>query len=58
MWLEEEGFVDKVRNWWSSFSFMGSSSFILAKKLRALKGKLRGGTWRFLAMWGLEIRLG
>jgi hypothetical protein len=41
MWLKEEGFVDKVRAWWSSFSFMGSPSFILAKKLRALKGEIK-----------------
>ena len=41
MWLKDEGFVDKVRSWWSSFSFMGSPSFILAKKLRALKGEIK-----------------
>jgi hypothetical protein len=41
MWLKEEGFVDKVRNWWNSFSFMGSPSFILAKKLRVLKGEIK-----------------
>jgi hypothetical protein len=33
--------VDKVRSWWSSFSFMGSPSFILAKKFRALKGEIK-----------------
>jgi hypothetical protein len=41
MWLKEEGFVDKVRSWWSSFSFLGSPSFILANKLRALKGEIK-----------------
>ena len=41
MCLKEEGFVDKVGSWWSSFSFMGSPSFILAKKLRALKGEIK-----------------
>jgi hypothetical protein len=41
MWLKEEGFVDKVYSWWSLFSFTGSPSFILAKKLRALKGKIK-----------------
>jgi hypothetical protein len=41
MWLKEEGFVDKVRSWWSSFFFMGSPSFILAKKLRALKSEIK-----------------
>jgi hypothetical protein len=47
MWLKDEGFVDKVRNWWSSFSFMGFLSFILATKLRALKGKIK--------TWNLEV---
>jgi hypothetical protein len=41
MWLKEEGFVDKVRDWWGSFSFEGTSSFVLAKKLQALKGKIK-----------------
>jgi hypothetical protein len=41
MWLKEEGFVDKVSSWWSSFSFTGSPSFILAKKPRALKGEIK-----------------
>jgi hypothetical protein len=41
IWLKEEGFVNKVRSWWSSFSFMGSPSFVLAKKLRALKGEIK-----------------
>jgi hypothetical protein len=39
--------VDKVRNWWASFSFRGSASFILAKKLRALKGEIK--------RWNLEV---
>jgi hypothetical protein len=41
MWLKEGGFVDKVISWWSSFSFTGSPSFILAKKLRALKSEIK-----------------
>jgi hypothetical protein len=41
MWLKEEGFVDKVKSWWSSFYFMGSPSFILAQKLRALKEEIK-----------------
>jgi hypothetical protein len=41
MWLKEEGFVDKVNSWWSSLSFMGSPSFILDKKLSALKGEIK-----------------
>jgi hypothetical protein len=41
MWLKEEGFVDKVRDWWGSFSFEGYPSFVLAKKLQALKGEIK-----------------
>jgi hypothetical protein len=41
MWLKEEGFVDKVRVWWGSLTFEGTPSFILAKKLQALKGKIK-----------------
>jgi len=40
MWLKEAGFVDRVRQWWSSYSFQGSPSFILAQKLKALKFNL------------------
>jgi hypothetical protein len=43
MWLKEEGFVEKVRGWWTSYQFQGTPSFILAKKLRALKGDIK--TW-------------
>jgi exonuclease III len=41
MWLKEEGFVEKVRGWWNSFQFFGSSSFVLAKKMKALKWELK-----------------
>ena len=39
--VEREGFVDRVRGWWSSFQFQGSPNFILAKKLKALKGEIK-----------------
>jgi hypothetical protein len=41
MWLKEEGFVERVRRWWGSYSFSGNSSFILAKKLKALKRDIK-----------------
>jgi hypothetical protein len=41
MWLKEEGFVEKIRNWWASFQFYGTPSFVLAKKLRALKEEIK-----------------
>jgi hypothetical protein len=40
MWLKEEGFVERVRGWWDSYNFQGTPSFILAKKLKALKGDI------------------
>jgi hypothetical protein len=43
MWLKEEGFVERVRGWWALYHFQGTPSFILAKKLRALKGDIK--TW-------------
>jgi hypothetical protein len=46
MWLKEEGFVVKVRGWWDSFQFFGSPSFVLAKKLKALKWEIK--------RWNLE----
>jgi hypothetical protein len=41
MWLKEQSFVEKVGSWWGSFSFLGSPNFVLAKKLRALKGEIK-----------------
>ncbi|KAG6638742.1 hypothetical protein CIPAW_10G055400 [Carya illinoinensis] len=41
MWLAAEGFVDKVRSWWSSYMSTGNPSFILAYKLKALKEDLK-----------------
>ncbi|KAG6636642.1 hypothetical protein CIPAW_11G124900 [Carya illinoinensis] len=41
MWLEAEGFVDRVRMWWSSYSFSGTLSFVLPGKLKALKTDLK-----------------
>jgi hypothetical protein len=37
MWLKHEGFVDKVKSWWDSYSFEGLPSFVLANKLKTLK---------------------
>ena len=37
MWLKGEGFVDRVKEWWSNYQFTGSPSFVLASKLKALK---------------------
>uniref|UniRef100_A0A2N9ILC4 Reverse transcriptase domain-containing protein n=1 Tax=Fagus sylvatica TaxID=28930 RepID=A0A2N9ILC4_FAGSY len=41
MWLKTDGFLEKVQGWWSSYLFSGSPSFVLAKKLKALKEDLK-----------------
>ena len=46
MWLRVEGFMDKVKEWWQSYNFRGSPSFVIAKKLQALKYDLK--------MWNKE----
>ena len=37
MWFKTDGFVDRVQSWWNQHSFVGTPSFVLAKKLKALK---------------------
>jgi hypothetical protein len=41
MWLKEAGFVDKIHCWWSGYEFVGTPSFVLACKLKALKEDLK-----------------
>ena len=41
MWLKVEGFLDKVKSWWENYHFQGTPSYILAKKLTALKTDLK-----------------
>lgn len=38
-WLESEGFIDRIREWWSSFNFTGKPDYRLACKLKALRLK-------------------
>jgi hypothetical protein len=41
MWLKHEGFIELVKKWWMSYDFSGLPSFVLAKKLKALKADLK-----------------
>lgn len=41
MWLKIESFVDKIKQWWSSYRIHGTHSFILAGKMTALKIDLK-----------------
>uniref|UniRef100_A0A0V0HVN8 Putative ovule protein n=1 Tax=Solanum chacoense TaxID=4108 RepID=A0A0V0HVN8_SOLCH len=40
-WLNTEGFIDKIRSWWEFFCIYRKPDYILACKLKALKGKLK-----------------
>jgi hypothetical protein len=37
MWLKNEGFGALMKQWWDSYSFQGSPSFVFARKIKALK---------------------
>ena len=41
MWLKEEGFVERVWQWWNEYCFSSSPRFIMACKLKALKEDLK-----------------
>ena len=41
MWLKKEGFGGLVKQWWDSYHFQGSPSFIFAYKIKALKMNLK-----------------
>ena len=47
MWIKEEGFKDLIREWWQSFEFRGTSSYVLMEKIKALKSKLK--------VWNKEV---
>ncbi|KAG5598653.1 hypothetical protein H5410_030023 [Solanum commersonii] len=40
-WLNQEGFVERIKDWWNAFEFYGKPDYILACKLKSLKGKLK-----------------
>jgi len=41
IWFKSEGFVEQVKQWWMSFSFQSSPSFILICKLEVLKTDMK-----------------
>ena len=53
MWLKKEGFKDLLKYWWQGLNFRGSSSCILATKLKALKGILK--TWNKEVFGKVEV---
>jgi hypothetical protein len=47
MWLQAEGFVEQVKRWWDSYYVEGNLSYMMARKLIALKGDLK--------KWNVEV---
>ena len=47
MWLKFRGFKELLKGWWQNLKFLGSFSYILAAKLKALKGILKS--------WNMEV---
>ena len=41
MWLKVEGFVNLLWGWWNGYHFVGPPSYVIACKLKALKGDLK-----------------
>jgi hypothetical protein len=41
MWLKADGFKERVKEWWDSYIFYGTPSYIMACKLKALKVDLK-----------------
>ena len=54
MCLKVEGFKDIMKSWWEEDNFSGSSSFILAEKLKVLKFKLK--EWNIDIFGRVEFR--
>ena len=40
-WLQVDDFVEKVKNWWDLYHFLGTPSYKFAMKLKALMGDLK-----------------
>ena len=53
MWLKEEGLKTLVEEWWRSYEVRGTGSFVLTKKLKALKTRLK--IWSKTYFGNLEV---
>lgn len=54
MWLKNKSFNDLKRDWWWSLRFQGTSSFVVAKKLKALKLNLK--RWNREVFGNVEVQ--
>ena len=41
MWLKSDGFLNRVLQWWNSYQYSGSPSYVLVQKLKALKSDIQ-----------------
>lgn len=37
MWLQSDGFIDMLKDWWNSYTVVGTPDFMFTQKLRNLK---------------------
>ena len=54
MWLKFRGFRELLKGWWQNLKFHGSFSYILAAKLKALKGLLK--SWNMEVFGKVEVK--
>lgn len=52
MCLKSEGFVERVRQWWSSYQIDGTPSFIFASKFKVLKKDLKFWNTQYFGVIG------
>ncbi|KAJ9690749.1 hypothetical protein PVL29_013085 [Vitis rotundifolia] len=57
MWLKDEGFKELLKGWWQGFNYRESYSFIITKKLKALKIKLKEWNSEVFGKVGVNKRL-
>ena len=54
MWLKFRGFRELLKGWWQNLKFHGSFSYILAAKLKSLKGILK--SWNMEVFGKVEVK--
>lgn len=54
MWLQAEGFMDKVEEWWHNYTIEGSPNFVLTQKMKKLKKDITD--WNKATFGQLETR--
>jgi endonuclease/exonuclease/phosphatase family metal-dependent hydrolase len=55
MWLKADGFKERVKEWWNSYTFYGTPGYIMACKLKALKVDLKKWNEEVFGNVGVKI---